>query len=283
MPFPVKTPVETLLAQTDTVAIGTFACAAEDPLFRDSGPSSTYCFAFPRTHVWIHNDGDTEFLSGPSVATFYNQGQVYRRRKASARGDRCDWCAVSPDVIEDALAELRQPRRGSRILFAATHVATAAGTYAAQRLRFERAARRAVEPLEVEETTLALMARLLSSRDGSRARAAVTPRQRDLVSDAKLLLARAPDRRVQLSELARELGCSVFHLCRIFRFVEGTSLAAYHVQLRVRLALEHLAGDRGADLAGVALDYGFSSHSHFTAAFRRAFGVTPSQFRAGIR
>jgi hypothetical protein len=28
---------------------------------------------------------------------------------------------------------------------------------------------------------------------------------------------------------------------------------------------------------------GFSSHSHFTAAFRRGFGCTPSQFRESTR
>ena len=29
----------------------------------------------------------------------------------------------------------------------------------------------------------------------------------------------------------------------------------------------------------VALDLGYSSHSHFTAAFRQAFGIAPSAFR----
>jgi len=37
------------------------------------------------------------------------------------------------------------------------------------------------------------------------------------------------------------------------------------------------------DLTMLALDTGFSSHSHFTAAFRRAFGCTPSQFRMSTR
>jgi len=37
------------------------------------------------------------------------------------------------------------------------------------------------------------------------------------------------------------------------------------------------------DLTSLALDLGFSSHSHFTLAFRRAFGCTPSQFRSTTR
>jgi AraC family transcriptional regulator len=33
------------------------------------------------------------------------------------------------------------------------------------------------------------------------------------------------------------------------------------------------------DLAALALDLGFASHSHFSDAFRRAFGVAPSECR----
>jgi AraC-like DNA-binding protein len=32
-------------------------------------------------------------------------------------------------------------------------------------------------------------------------------------------------------------------------------------------------------LTRLALDLGYSSHSHFTASFRRAFGLTPSAAR----
>ena len=37
------------------------------------------------------------------------------------------------------------------------------------------------------------------------------------------------------------------------------------------------------DLTELAMDLGFSSHSHFSARFRRAFGLTPSEFRRGCR
>jgi AraC-like DNA-binding protein len=33
------------------------------------------------------------------------------------------------------------------------------------------------------------------------------------------------------------------------------------------------------DLTALGLDLGFSSHSHFSAAFRQAYGRTPSEFR----
>ena len=33
------------------------------------------------------------------------------------------------------------------------------------------------------------------------------------------------------------------------------------------------------DLTMLGLDLGFSSHSHFTTAFRQAYGRSPSEFR----
>jgi AraC-like DNA-binding protein len=73
-------------------------------------------------------------------------------------------------------------------------------------------------------------------------------------------------------------GCTPFSLCRAVRAATGGTLHAWLVRLRLQVSLESVAEPRG-DLTGIALDLGFSSHSHFTDAFRRAFGITPSAFR----
>jgi AraC-like DNA-binding protein len=84
--------------------------------------------------------------------------------------------------------------------------------------------------------------------------------------------------RLTLTRIARALGVSVFHLCRSFRRATGLTLHAYRDQVRLRAALERLEqGER--DLTRLALDLGYSSHSHFTAAFRRSFGTSPSRTR----
>jgi AraC-like DNA-binding protein len=54
-------------------------------------------------------------------------------------------------------------------------------------------------------------------------------------------------------------------------------LHQYLTQLRLAHALDALPST--SDLTQLALDVGFSSHSHFTSRFRRAFGTTPSRFR----
>ena len=69
-------------------------------------------------------------------------------------------------------------------------------------------------------------------------------------------------------------------MCRAFRAVTGSTLHAYRNRLRLQHSLEHVAG--GESLLDLALDLGYSSHSHFTAAFRRLFGTTPSRVRGTL-
>jgi AraC family transcriptional regulator len=70
-------------------------------------------------------------------------------------------------------------------------------------------------------------------------------------------------------------------LCRSFRNVTGHTLHRQLTVLRLRASLEAVA-ERGQDLTHVALDHGFNSHSHFSAAFRREYGMTPSAWRARV-
>ena len=134
--------------------------------------------------------------------------------------------------------------------------------------------------MAVEECVIGLLHRLL--RVLYRERGPATPREgrhRGLVEDARAFLATHFAGRGSLAEVARALDCSVFHLCRVFRAHTGMTLHEYRNQLRVRHALETIAGGR-ADLLDVALGLGYSGHSHFTAAFRDAFGAPPSVVRA---
>ena len=70
-------------------------------------------------------------------------------------------------------------------------------------------------------------------------------------------------------------------LTQLFHAVEGVPLHAYLTGLRLARALAELP--HTDDLTELALELGFSSHSHFSARFRRAFGLTPSEFRRGCR
>jgi AraC-like DNA-binding protein len=74
------------------------------------------------------------------------------------------------------------------------------------------------------------------------------------------------------------VAASPFHLARRFKRANGVGLHRYRTRLRMALALARL-GDGATDLTALALDLGFNSHSHFSAAFGAHFGVAPSRAR----
>lgn len=105
----------------------------------------------------------------------------------------------------------------------------------------------------------------------------VTPASARLIRRAKEFLHRNLRERILLQDIARDVDASATYLTDLFSRVEGCALHEYLTRLRLSEALAELP--HSSDLTALALELGFSSHSHFTYAFRRRFGCTPSQFR----
>ena len=110
-----------------------------------------------------------------------------------------------------------------------------------------------------------------------RARAIAIAQAEQQAQTVKLVLASDLSRRWTLAEIAAEVGGSPVYLTQVFRKVEGIPL--YRYQLRLRLARALTLLPQVDDLTALSLDLGFSSHSHFSAAFREAYGRSPSEFR----
>jgi AraC-like DNA-binding protein len=83
--------------------------------------------------------------------------------------------------------------------------------------------------------------------------------------------------RITLAQVSSAVGVSAVYLTQEFKRSEGIPLYQYQLSLRLARALIDLP--RTDDITGLALDLGFSSHSHFTHTFRKAFHITPSEFR----
>ncbi|MGE3275053.1 MAG: helix-turn-helix transcriptional regulator [Vicinamibacterales bacterium] len=262
------------------VTVGRWRCPVESPHFVDSGPAGAFFFCFPRTAVWIQHAGHQPFVADPNVVTFYNKGQEYRRRPLAPEGDHGDWFAVAPAVIAETLAAF-EPAAADRHErpFAFTHGPSDPATYLLQRAVFEHASRESrPDALFIEETVLAVLERLAEASLGPEKPHVSGSRGRDLSEAARAVLASRFPEGLTLSDIAASVDTSVFHLARVFRRETGTTLHAYRNQLRLRTGLERLA-DAGTDLLDLALSLGYSSHSHFTESFRRAFGETPSMVR----
>lgn len=84
---------------------------------------------------------------------------------------------------------------------------------------------------------------------------------------------------LSIAELAQECGISARHLIRTFKNTEGVTLSDYIARERISRAKTRLAS--GAALVKeIAGECGFGSAASFSAAFRRATGKTPKEFRA---
>lgn len=135
-----------------------------------------------------------------------------------------------------------------------------------------------------EREAFALLDLALAARARERAtrpRGARFAQHRALSDRACALMAAAPDAPHRLPDIARTLAVSPFHLARTFRAHVGIPMHQYLLRVRLARALDEIAGGERS-LSALAIRLGFASHSHFTATFRRTFGVSPTRFREEV-
>jgi AraC family transcriptional regulator len=128
------------------------------------------------------------------------------------------------------------------------------------------------DSLRDDEWVIAALSALTPPRTSRR-------RASKVIDRAKEVLHAHDCERLTLEHVARTVGVSPVYLTQEFSRSEGVPLYRYQLGLRLNRALFELTACES--ITELALDLGFSSHSHFTSVFRRAFGVTPSDYRAG--
>jgi AraC-like DNA-binding protein len=274
----------TPLLSTETLTVGEFHCPPGDASWRETNLIGDRAHVvFPRRSVVIRQLGREPVLATPNHAVLYNAEQRYLRELHSDRGDDSVFIELAPSSLERLASEGASALDGGGGL-RVTHVPTDRHTYLLQHLLVRHLRSRPADLLRAEELASRLVAWALATSLGDRrpARARTGKSHRELAEAAKSELASDLSRRETLHQLAARLHTSAFHLARVFRAETGFTLAGYRQALRLRAALERLpATDR--DLTTLALELGFSSHSHFTARFTREFGVPPSAVKNARR
>ena len=281
------------LAVTGTVSVWDVVCAGERSHRSDEECADDTHLVFPYRGAYVQHVGRTESVAEANQAIVINAAEPYQVSHPVRGGDAVVSVGASPEV----LLELTPPeylRTGDKPALRRSQLRVGPdGQAITARLR-HGLARGALAELEAETLTLELLRTTLggqagdlsasrSSANGAGQRAAARPRQRRLVDRAKLALASDLGRRWTLADITAEVGGSPVYLTQLFQQLEGVPLYRYQLQLRLARALALLADYD--DLSLLALDLGFSSHSHFSTSFKRAFGQSPSAFRraAAIR
>jgi AraC-like DNA-binding protein len=205
---------------------------------------------------------------------FFNANEGYRVSHPVAGGDANLTVVIHESLLRE-MAPVAYLREGARFAFRQQRLRIDARAQALVALLRHSLRQKIAEPLEAESLALTLVQRSLGPRTTHAAGASIG-RQR-LVDRIKLVLASDLARRWTLTEIASEVRGSPVYLTQVFQQVEGQPLYRYQLRLRLARALDLLA--EYDDLTALSLELGFSSHSHFSAAFREAYGRSPSEFR----
>lgn len=230
-----------------------------------------------------HHSPTHHFLANSNHALFFSHGQPYRISFPGDIGDESLVLRFSPPALARLLADmagtqdLRSPGLDAYCLLAPA-------TVLERELLQRHLLRGAPDPLAIEEIAVSLLAASVRAahrdhrrKDRARHASTVSRRQRQ-VEAVKELISLHPSHEWTLGELAREAAVSPYHLARVFREEVGVPVHQYLLRTRIGKALRAMrAGE--TDLSGIAIEAGFSHHSHFTSSFRELFGVTPSHFR----
>jgi AraC family transcriptional regulator len=251
------------LYESPLLRIGEFHCRGGDPRWRACNSiGEGHHLVFPRTAVFIAHEGREPVLADPSVAVVYRSHERYRRAIADPAGDHCVWVVPNVDLPEPGFV-----RTGRR-------------AYATQTLVAWTLARGGpIDPMVVEEEMLGVVADALGRVHEplpSPVRAASCD---EAVEQVRVILASRYAERLSLGAVAREVHVSPFHLTRRFRARTGRSLHQYRNEIRLRRSLQLVCDGYRDDIGHAAAAVGYSSHSHFCASFRRAFGLPPSRLR----
>jgi AraC-like DNA-binding protein/mannose-6-phosphate isomerase-like protein (cupin superfamily) len=104
------------------------------------------------------------------------------------------------------------------------------------------------------------------------------PSSRTLIRVVEFLMSNLDS--VSVADLAGQAGMSERSLRRHFRGETGIPVSTYLGHARMVKAMQMLAEDRTRSVAEVSVSVGFNNPSAFACAFRRATGMSPTQFRS---
>ncbi len=221
-------------------------------------------------------------------AVYFSKGSTYRVSHPADCGDRGTTFAVSRRVLNDIIRELdpsidEHPESPFPFVIGPCDPAVF-WRHRELVLRLEAAATEPLEHLWADVTSLQLIADVLErafalhGHPPKPRRSGTDADHAERIEAAKTYLATRLSERITLDDVAQAVHFSPFHLARVFQRQTGIPVHRYLTRLRLRVSLERISAG-ALDLTALALELGFSSHSHFTDSFRREFGRAPSAVR----
>jgi AraC family transcriptional regulator len=278
---------ETLFECQD-LYLGELRCPRDDDTWDEDADVTHPIVALPCSPTWVVRHGTVRHLANANHAVVHQNGDVYRRERFESRGYRCLFLFPSDSLFREVAAEFDRSATDVPAYRLPINLTSFPGSafslsrHLAGYLHTEPSP----DPVMVMEAVYEILRSVIAGAYRHRVPAA-SPAERpatrrahsEIAEEAKASLTARFTERLTIGDLASAIHVSPYHLARVFRRQTGFALHEYVNQLRLRAALERIRGGQN-DLAALAVELGFSSHSHMSFNFRRAFGHRPSGTRS---
>lgn len=261
--------MDTVLFQSSLIKVGNFAINFGHPAFHRNGLIKNPLIVFPKNTILIQHKNKDPFVADRSLINLYNQQQEYQRFSINGQGDNCHWVELTNELIE----QIRTSKRPN--IFCSQNVNCDSKTYLliAQILKYvnsENIQSLIIEELVIEILNYINLASNIRIKDNLS-----SPKHFKLVERIKISIHNSINKNKSLKEIASDVYSSPFHISRVFKQVTGIGIHQFRNQIRLKYVYSKIQQGEG-DLANLAFNYGFSSHSHLTSGFKKYFGFTPS-------
>jgi AraC-like DNA-binding protein len=231
--------------------------------------TTSHTLVFVRRGCFRRRADGVEALLDPAVVYFERPGQEQQVAHPCGGGDACTAFVLAPGTVAE--------------LWGGDPELPAGPLFSDAALDLEHRQLVALAPLvdafELAERAILLLAGVLGRAHPARVaagRPSTAAERLRGVEATRELIAASPG--LGLLELARAVAISPHHLSRIFSERTGETISRYRNRIRVRIALDRLAGGEPS-LARLAADLGFADHAHLTRVVRAEVGHAPSLLR----
>jgi AraC family transcriptional regulator len=259
--------VITSLHASGLATVEELLCAAPSNEPRDLGHTDRFHIVLPLAGSFYYSEGSRCLFGGANHALLVPPRREYAISHP-IEGDRSLVVFPRSEIGELFATPTGSGHRDTELRAVTPQVRLSA-------VRLLSAARMGADSLALDELTLDLCRAITGSAPVD-SPVSLTGRGATLARAREYLHTHYRDA-LSLGQVAAAVGVTSVYLTQLFKRSAGMSLHQYVIALRLNEALFALS--EASDLTALALDLGFSSHSHFSAVFRARFGATPSAAR----
>lgn len=90
-------------------------------------------------------------------------------------------------------------------------------------------------------------------------------------------------RQITLAEVAKSVNFSEYHFHRLFSKYSNETLNQFVTRIKMERSAVYLSVNTDISITDIAFNYGYNSSSSYNKAFKKHYGMSPTEFRNKAR